>query len=435
MNKFWQKLVIIFLSIALIFSFFGFTPVLADDDDDIQGQIEENRRILEEKEKELETLNEKIRALREKRELKEAEETTIKEKIEQLNSEIEELKLSIEKTGVLVTGTNVDIQDTEGEINQANEKFWQLKKTLRELFEMMYECQTLSRFEIVFLSDSLSDILRQLEYAATLQGEISEVLDDIQKTKKELEDKKTELEIKKADLENLQATQEYQHRVLQKQESYKGELLKQNLAKQTEYTALIAEAIEAREEIGREVFRLQNVNITLALSEAKDYAWYAESLTGVRAALLLAVLKIESNIGGNTGTGKYPDDVRPGDREAFVQICKGLGLDPKKTPVSAKPKSYEGWGGAMGPAQIMPTTWLKYAPEVTRLSGKKTPSPWNTRDAFLASAVILRNYGAVGDEDNEYEAVNRYFAGSNWKKFTWYGDRVMAVAKEYEKIL
>jgi hypothetical protein len=29
--------------------------------------------------------------------------------------------------------------------------------------------------------------------------------------------------------------------------------------------------------------------------------------------------------------------------------------------------------------------------------------------------------------------VNRYLAGPNWQYFTWYGDRVLTVAKEYEK--
>ncbi len=436
MNNFFKKILTFFVCFALVFSFVGVNPALAvDDDDDIREQIEENRKLLEEKEKELEALNEKIRTLREKRELKKSEEVTIRDQIEQITSEIEELKLFIQKTGVLITRTNVDIQEVNGEIDQANERLWQLKRTLRELFEMMYEYQTLSHFEVIFLSDSISDILRQLEYATTLQAEIGKVINDIQMIKKELEDKKAELDMKKLDLENLQASQEYQKDVLKKQMNYKDELLKQNIAKQTEYTVLIAEAMDARREIGQQIFRLTNSNITLALVEAKDYAWYAESLTGVRAAFLLAVLKIESNIGGNVGTGRYPDDVRPGDRDAFVKICKELGLDPKKTPVSAKPKSYEGWGGAMGPAQIMPTTWLKYKEEVARLTGNKTPNPWDTRDAFLASAIILRNYGAVGDSDNEYEAANRYFAGSNWKKFTWYGDRVMAVAKEYEKVM
>lgn len=427
----------------LFFSVFNFAPiVLADEDEEtdqtsekIQEQIEENKKILEEKEKELESLNEKIRVLREKRELKEAEAETIQSRILKLSLEIEELTLTIEKTSVLITRTNIDIEDTEAGIRKANEKLWQLKRTLQELFEMMYDYQNISRFEVIFLSDSVSEILSKMEYADTLQGRVGETIRQIEATKKDLEEKKIALDAKKNDLGKLQQTQKYQQDILEKEEKHKGELLKQNIGKQTEYTALIAEALEAKEEIGRAVFRLQNSNITLALSEAKDYAWYAENLTGVRAALLLAVLKIESNIGGNTGTGRYPDDMRPGDREAFLKICEELGLDPEETPVSARPRSYQGWGGAMGPAQIMPTTWLKYKDEVAKLSGKKTASPWNMRDAFLASAVILKNYGAKGDEDNEYEAVNRYFAGSNWQEFTWYGDRVMAVAKEYEKVM
>lgn len=84
----------------------------------------------------------------------------------------------------------------------------------------------------------------------------------------------------------------------------------------------------------------------------------------------------------------------------------------------------------MGPGQIMPGTWERVEPTVARLMGKNTPSPFELSDAFVATAAILQGAGAASG--NEVEAVNRYFAGPNWQRFTWYGDRVLAVAKEYE---
>jgi len=64
--------------------------------------------------------------------------------------------------------------------------------------------------------------------------------------------------------------------------------------------------------------------------------------------------------------------------------------------------------------------------------GKAAPNPYELTDAFVATALFLADRGAT-DRAKEYEAVNRYLAGPNWQRFTWYGDRVLAVAKEYEK--
>ncbi|MBI3251342.1 MAG: hypothetical protein HYZ62_00350, partial [Candidatus Andersenbacteria bacterium] len=148
--------------------------------------------------------------------------------------------------------------------------------------------------------------------------------------------------------------------------------------------------------------------------------------------LLLAVLKVESNLGANVGSGHYPDDMQPQSREAFLRITKSLGLDPLATPVSRRPKNYKGWGGAMGPAQIMPATWESIAPRLAQLLKKPVANPFELTDAFVATAVFLADRGA-GSPALEYEAVNKYIAGPYWQYHTWYGDRVLAIAAEYAK--
>ena len=216
----------------------------------------------------------------------------------------------------------------------------------------------------------------------------------------------------------------------QEEEDLKRRTLSRTVTEVARVESLLTEALEAREEIQQEIFVLKNTGVRLSLKEAENFARHAGSLTGVRPALLLGVLKVESNIGTNVGSGRYPDDVHPNHREAFLRVTAKLGLDPLTTPVSAKPTSYAGWGCALGPGQILPGMWEAVEPDVSRLTQNPRPSPFDLFDAFAATAVILRNAGAAGG--NEGEAVNRYFAGPNWQRFTWYGDRVLAVAKEYE---
>jgi membrane-bound lytic murein transglycosylase B len=92
-----------------------------------------------------------------------------------------------------------------------------------------------------------------------------------------------------------------------------------------------------------------------------------------------------------------------------------------------------GWGGAMGPAQFIPSTWMLYKERLKSLLGK-TPDPWNIKDAFLAAALYLTDYGAAKRSYSaEWKAAMIYFSGSTNPKYRFYGDSVMKIASQYEK--
>lgn len=181
--------------------------------------------------------------------------------------------------------------------------------------------------------------------------------------------------------------------------------------------------------------------------EAYDLAKYVEEATGIRPAFLLAVLTQESNIGKNVGqcfltntttgegkkiqTGeKAARTMKPGQNiSAFLQITQELGRDPLNTPVSC-PMSF-GWGGAMGPAQFIPSTWMLYKDAVKAITG--TADPWSIRDSFVASALYLKSKGAGSQNyKDEWGAAIAYFAGYVNLRYRFYGDSVMSMATNYE---
>jgi len=182
---------------------------------------------------------------------------------------------------------------------------------------------------------------------------------------------------------------------------------------------------------------------------AYELAKEVENILGIRPAFLLAVLTQESNIGKNVGqcylsnseTGegiravsgeKITRVMKPSrDIPHFLKICQELGRDPYNTPVSC-PMQY-GWGGAMGPAQFIPSTWIRYAERVKEITGK-TANPWSIKDAFLAAALYLKDYGASSQNPNdEWKAAMIYFSGTTNLKFRFYGDSVISIAKQYEQ--
>jgi len=412
------------LSLLIVAMVFGSQKISAQDN------TVDNTVQISEKEEELKTIQEKIQTLNAARAKKEQEKNSLNRTIEIINDNILATRLELEKTVVSIDLTNVGLEENLKQTQNAEKQIEKLKSELQDILREMSVYETKPLWQSVFGKGSFSDYLQAAGAYRSLEKRMMSTMYVTEDAKKVLETQKEDLQKKQDELAQLQEMQGAQKRSLQGEEVKKKEVLSMTVAQQKKITGLIAEAEDARQEVQRQIFSLRSAGISMSLTDALEMAQYAGKVTGVRPALLLGVLKVESNLGNNVGSGRYPDDVHPAHRDAFLRVVKKLGLDPEKAPVSAKPKSYSGWGGAMGPGQIMPGIWESIESEISNLTGNSLPSPYSLQDAFVGTAVILRNSGAAAG--NEYQAVNRYFAGGNWQRFTWYGDRVLAVAKEYE---
>jgi membrane-bound lytic murein transglycosylase B len=86
----------------------------------------------------------------------------------------------------------------------------------------------------------------------------------------------------------------------------------------------------------------------------------------------------------------------------------------------------------MGPAQFIPSTWIKYKERVKQITG--SADPWNIKDAFVAAALYLADFGATKRTyDAEWKAAMIYFSGTTNRAYSFYGNSVMAIASRYEE--
>jgi membrane-bound lytic murein transglycosylase B len=117
------------------------------------------------------------------------------------------------------------------------------------------------------------------------------------------------------------------------------------------------------------------------------------------------------------------------DVQPFLAITKSLGRDPYQTPVSCP--FTVGYGGAMGPAQFIPSTWQIFSDRIAAVNGRGIADPWIAEDAFMASAFYLADLGAASQSYTaERNAACRYYSGRSCSgSNTFYGDQVMAKAK------
>jgi membrane-bound lytic murein transglycosylase B len=265
--------------------------------------------------------------------------------------------------------------------------------------------------------------------------------------REKLEDQEAQLEDQKNDTNNLLQIKSIQQQNLIGTIGEQNTVLEVTKGKEVEYQNALSDTKKRAAEIRNRIYELFDVGKQITFGQAVEIAKWAAAPTGIRPAFLLAILTQESNLGKNVGTcnrvGDPPEKswkviMKPDrDQEPFKKITTELGLDPDRTPVSCPMRGKNGvqigWGGAMGPAQFIPSTWMGYKDKVSAITGKKPADPWDIRDAFLASALKLKSGGADGTDDGEWKAAMRYFSGSTNLKYRFYGDNVIATTKQYIK--
>lgn len=384
---------------------------------------------------------------------------TLKNEIKSLESQIAKLNLQIKAVNLNLEKLNQEINTTQSKINSVEENIAFNKNALSQVLRNLYENEDKNLMEVFFASPSLSDFFGNLNNLIIVQDNLRITLEKVMQLKNELLGQKEQLALEKFDAETLKAYQVIQEQGIKKNQTQKNEILKITKGKESEYQKLITETKKTAAEIRKQIFKLLGGG-ELDFEKAYELAKFAEQTTGVRAALILAVLDRESALGRNVGQCKYninpyyPDKASNSttmhptrDIPIFLQITKELGLDPNNTFVSCPISSDGAYGGAMGPAQFIPSTWVLYKDKVAEIIGNNPPSPWRNGDAFVATALYLKD--AMNSAScQEYStaipsqkqtllercAAAKYYAGSRWYYYRWaYGEPVVSRAQSFEK--
>jgi membrane-bound lytic murein transglycosylase B len=289
-----------------------------------------------------------------------------------------------------------------------------------------------------------------------IQGNIQEALAGLRQDRKDLENKKAELADFQEEQQKLKALKQTEERALAGKKKEKDELLRLTKGKEALFQQLLQNKKRDIAVLKTQLFYLEKTGITA--EDAVKYADLAAKRTGIRTAFLLALLEVETgkqfedgqfSVGTNIGTGNWQRDLyqcyinlgkrsaAESEKNAFFSITSKLNLDPDRMPVSRKP-SY-GCGGAMGPAQFLPTTWLRFEDRVAELTGHNPPNPWNIEDSFTAAAIFLADAGASSQtQAGEIAAAKTYISGNaNCTKYICrsYSSRIISLARDIDRVL
>ena len=396
-------------------------------------------------EQELAEIEQQIKAYEQQLKVIKGEKNTLQNKIRQLKNKQAALNLQIQATNLKISDLERKITATLSDIEQNETMMAALKGQLAEYIRLMDQRDNFPFYYTFLLGGKLSDVMVDVEAYMQVSEGLQILMKEFKATKAQLEAQVAALAEQQDDNKNLLSLTLLQQQTLVNSVSEQNTLLTKTKGRETEYQKEIANNKQRAIEIRSRIYQLLGVSQNITFGQAVEIATWVSQQTGVRAAFLLAVLTQESNLGKNVGTCNRPGDppekswrviMKPErDQEPFLAITKELGMNPDETPVSCpmrnKDGSQLGWGGAMGPAQFIPSTWQGYKARVGAFTGNSPANPWDIRDAFVAAAILLKANGADGTKTGEWKAAMRYFSGGTNPAYSFYGDSVAELAEGY----
>ncbi|MFA6257897.1 MAG: lytic murein transglycosylase [Candidatus Paceibacterota bacterium] len=352
---------------------------------------------------------------------------TLKGDVAYLTSQINALKTKIKARALAIAQLKINIKEKVSTINSLSNKIAREHTSLSQLLRNTNEFDSQNSLIYLLSDDSISDFYSDLESYNSIKQAVKDSIDIINGVKTQTEVEKQSLE-KKQDAEtDAKAELESAQKSTAKAEADKKQLLAISKDKEAAYKKLAAEKKAQADKIRAALFPLANTTTKIDFGTALAYANEVKSATGVDPAFLLAILTQESNLGANVGqcyltntdtgagVGKntgtpFSNVMKPTrDVQPFLDITSALGLDAFKTPVSCPIAGVAGYGGAMGPAQFIPSTWKLFATRLKNALGHFA-NPWSPRDAFMASGMYLTDLGAVGNSASaQNKAACKYY--------------------------
>lgn len=386
---------------------------------------------------------------------KKSERQSIERDVAILEAEIKKSQLAIQARAISIKNLGAQIGEKEEVVTVLDGRLEKQRQSVASLLRKTQEIDDHSLVELVLSNQNFSEFFADFEDYRTIGNSLRESLQVLGDIKVDTLEQKRSLEDKQSEEARHKKLQEEEKSTIEAKEAEKSEILQVTKGQEAVYQAHLAETQRTASQLRAALFELAGGSGKIPFPQAVQLAKVASDRTGVPAALILAILEQESSFGSNIGQCTYNQEVQgkptmgPGSVPVFTVMADVLGFDIGSQKVScpiAPGGVRYGWGGAMGPSQFIPSTWALYGgyvntgddvyvydaskDSIRQLLGLNGPSsPFRNQDAFLATAILMRDNGAAGGtRDSEWLAAIRYYSGWNGVNNPVnhsYGDQVM----------
>ena len=317
-----------------------------------------------------------------------------------LNAQIKQAEAQIKQKNLAISKLSSEIKAKTARIGELSNHLEQSLESLASLLRQKDEMDHVSLVTLALGAEDFSTFFAEADTILKLQGLLEENIDELKGVKAETEQERTALAEKQDAEIDARYVVETKKQQVAKSENEKQKLLAITKNQESEYQKVLAERQRRAEAIRSALFDLRD-SAGIPFGTALDYATFAGEKTGVRTAVILAILSQESDLGKNVGscyvtdlttgagvgknTGKaFSNTMKvPRDTAPFERITKALGLTWATTPISCPASG--GYGGAMGPSQFIPSTWELFTPRLKTALSTSEPNPWDAKHAIMAT--------------------------------------------------
>ena len=418
----WRRTIFLSLSLGALLSsvVLPYVAVAQDDAGDIQDDIQKYEKRLE-------------AATKKKK--------TLEQNLNQVNASLGVAIAAVQKTQAAILDTKDSITRAALEIELTDQQITLKQAILADLVREAYLRGSESPASLVLGESTISELLDTSTQFATIGSRIGGILDDMGQLKADREVEKKALEAKKQETEAALAKKNAEKVALAQSKSE----IAQDVAEQT---ATIEELRKKLAELESDLNTLTGKSYDA--KDIKEAVEFASNKTGVPKGVLYGFLKMETNLGANTGQCTYKEVEKVAvarykkygskykasiallyrRQEIFYDLVDDLGYSKDKK-VSCSPSGYIGQGGAMGVSQFMSDVWQGYSSEVASKTGHKVPDPWNLTDGVMAMAIKLRKAGATSDKESVIKKASINYLGTFYSN---YYNGIVYWSKNYSKL-
>jgi peptidoglycan hydrolase CwlO-like protein len=364
-----------------------------------------------------------------------------------LAAKIKVAQANIKAKNLLIQTLGSDIQDKQNHITNLEGHITTGKQSLADILRKMNELDAYSLPEVLLSQSTVAGFFNDIDTFQSVQNALQDTFDQLQADKTSTSAEKDALTTRKNTETDARYSIQQQEASIQSDQAEQKQLLSISKGNEKSYSSLVAQKAAQAAQIRAALFPLAGAK-SIPFGDALNYANTVYQKLGVPPAFLLAILKQETNIGGNVGTcyltnpsdgsgintktnGVIANVMKPTrDVQPFLRITSALGYDYKTTVVSC-PQSI-GYGGGMGPAQFIASTWVLIQDRIASSLGVDTPNPWRPLDAFMAAGIYLSDLGADSSSYTaQKNAACKYYSGGSCKTSngsSGYASSVLALA-------
>lgn len=446
-----KKLATIFFVVAaLVVPIFGISPFVAN----AQSLTPDQKAKLE---AELAQVEAEQKAAEKELASAKAQSSSISKDISVLAAKIKVAELNIKAKNLQIQTLGKDINTKVAYIGTLENRIEKGKETLAQIMRKTNEVDSYSLPEVLLSQNSLTGFFQDIDDFESVQIGLKNTFEQLRDDKSETEAEKSTLEKRKNAETDAKFIIEKEKKNIEADTKEKQRLLSISKGNEAAYQADLEKKRLRAAQIRAVLFPLRGSD-PIPFGLALQYANTASAKTGIRPAFLLAIIQQESNLGANVGTcnrvGDGPEKhwtkIMPGpsdkanglsrrdDQTIFKGIVAALGVSPEGLPLSCPWGS--GWGGAMGPSQFIPSTWVIFESRISGAIGGAHPDPWNPAHAFIASALYLTDLGAGAQTYTaERNAACKYYSGracdSKAPANAFYGNEVLVRADTIQRTM